>query len=157
MRYSILLAALLLSNAATAQSIDPKVQVRIDRILKKTPLIDGHNDIAEALQENYDFSVANLASGTERGSGENGAVFQGKLCGRGHKGEGGLALSCGGSSGAMSPSKGACGGLPIGTLRLWVFGQRATFVRNSQKREASCCGEQETSFFVARAAKLRQF
>jgi membrane dipeptidase len=66
MRYLILLAALLVSNAATAQSIDPKVKARIDRILKKTPLIDGHNDIAEALQENYNFRVANLASGTDR-------------------------------------------------------------------------------------------
>ena len=66
MRYLILLAALLVSNAATAQSIDPKVKARIDRILKKTPLVDGHNDIAEALQENYNFSVANLASGTDR-------------------------------------------------------------------------------------------
>ena len=66
MRHSVLLAALLLANAATAQSIDPKVQARIDRILKKTPLIDGHNDIAEALQENYNFSVANLASGTDK-------------------------------------------------------------------------------------------
>ena len=66
MRYSILLAGLLLSNAAAAQSIDPKVQARVDRILEKTPLIDGHNDIAEALQENYNFSVANLASGTDR-------------------------------------------------------------------------------------------
>ena len=66
MRYSVLLAALLLSNAANAQSIDPKVKARIDRILKQTPLIDGHNDIAEALQENYDYSVANLGSGTDR-------------------------------------------------------------------------------------------
>jgi len=66
MRYSILLAALLLPTAATAQSIDPRVKARIDRILKKTPLIDGHNDIAEALQENRDFSVANLASGTDK-------------------------------------------------------------------------------------------
>jgi membrane dipeptidase len=66
MRYLILLAALLVSNAAPAQSIDPKVKARIDRILKKTPLVDGHNDIAEALQENYNFSVANLASGTDR-------------------------------------------------------------------------------------------
>jgi membrane dipeptidase len=66
MRYAILLAALLLSNAATAQTIDPRVKARIDRILKKTPLIDGHNDIAEALQENYNFSVANLASGTDK-------------------------------------------------------------------------------------------
>ena len=66
MRYFALLAALLLSNMAAAQPIDPKVKARIDRILKKTPLIDGHNDIAEALGENHGFSVANLASGTDR-------------------------------------------------------------------------------------------
>ena len=34
---------------ANAQPIDPKVKARIDRILKATPLIDGHNDIAEQL------------------------------------------------------------------------------------------------------------
>ena len=48
------------------QPIDPKVQARIDRILKKSPLIDGHNDIAEQLQENHGYSVANLASGTDK-------------------------------------------------------------------------------------------
>jgi membrane dipeptidase len=37
------------SAQGISNSIDPKVQVRIDRILKKTPLIDGHNDIAELL------------------------------------------------------------------------------------------------------------
>ena len=66
MRYSVLLAAILLSSAATAQPVDPKVKARIDRILKKTPLIDGHNDIAEALGENHGYSVANLATGTDR-------------------------------------------------------------------------------------------
>ena len=66
MRHSILLAALLLSNTATAQPIDPAVQVRIDRILTKMPLVDGHNDIAEALKENFGSSVANLASGTDK-------------------------------------------------------------------------------------------
>ena len=56
---------MMLSTASTnAQSIDPKVQARIDRILKKTPLIDGHNDIAEQLAENYRRSVEGLASGT---------------------------------------------------------------------------------------------
>jgi len=67
MRSALLLAALLVSTAAHAQQpIDPKVQARIDRILKKTPLIDGHNDIAEQLQENHGYSVANLASGTDK-------------------------------------------------------------------------------------------
>ena len=67
MRSALLLAALLVSTAAQAQQpMDPKVQARIDRILKKTPLIDGHNDIAEQLQESHGYSVANLASGTDK-------------------------------------------------------------------------------------------
>jgi membrane dipeptidase len=60
-------AASLLSMPAAAQQIDqamsPGVQARIDRILKATPLIDGHNDIAEQLQ-NYGLKVDGLASGT---------------------------------------------------------------------------------------------
>ena len=65
MRHAVLLAALLLSSPALAQqSSDPRIQARVDRILKKTPLIDGHNDIAEQLSESHESSVANLASGT---------------------------------------------------------------------------------------------
>jgi membrane dipeptidase len=67
MRSALIIAALLVSSSAYAQQpIDPKVQARIDRILKKTPLIDGHNDIAEQLQESHGYSVANLASGTDK-------------------------------------------------------------------------------------------
>ena len=67
MRSSMLIAALLLTAPAFAeQPVDPRVQARIERILKATPLIDGHNDIAEALQENHSFSVSNLASGTDK-------------------------------------------------------------------------------------------
>jgi membrane dipeptidase len=63
----VLLASLLVSAPPlSAQPIDRTTQARIDRILKATPLIDGHNDIAEALQENHDFSVANLAGGTDK-------------------------------------------------------------------------------------------
>src|SRR5438270_5404248 len=62
----LLLAAMLVSTGASAQPIDPKVQTRIDRILKATPLIDGHNDIAEQLRENYGMKVAGLASGTDQ-------------------------------------------------------------------------------------------
>jgi len=51
---------------APAQPIDPKVQARIDRILKATPLIDGHNDIAEQLAENYKRNIAGLASDTDQ-------------------------------------------------------------------------------------------
>ncbi len=67
MRLSLMTALLLASTSLPAQQpIDAKVQARIDRILKQTPLIDGHNDIAEQLQESHGFSIANLASGTDK-------------------------------------------------------------------------------------------
>src|SRR5215210_1506072 len=53
-------------TAASAQPIDPKVAARIDRILKRTPLIDGHNDLPEQLADNYKSSVEGLASGTDK-------------------------------------------------------------------------------------------
>ena len=63
----LLSAALaMMPSIAGAQPIDPKVQARIDRILKATPLIDGHNDLAEQLRENYGLSVEGLASGTDK-------------------------------------------------------------------------------------------
>src|SRR5213082_2730849 len=62
----LLAAAMIMSSPAPAQSIDPKVQARIDRILKATPLIDGHNDLAEQLRENYQLSIEGLASGTDQ-------------------------------------------------------------------------------------------
>jgi membrane dipeptidase len=61
-----LLAAMLVASPASAQQIDPKVKARIDRILKATPLIDGHNDIAEQLRENYGMKIEGLASGTDQ-------------------------------------------------------------------------------------------
>lgn len=61
------LAGLLASPLlAQVPPIDPKIKARIDRILKRTPLIDGHNDIAEQLQESHGYSVAGLASGTNQ-------------------------------------------------------------------------------------------
>ena len=63
---ALLLIAMLIASPANARTIDPKVQARIDRILKATPLIDGHNDIAEQLREHYSLSVEGLASGTDR-------------------------------------------------------------------------------------------
>ena len=62
----LLLAVMLTASPASGQQIDPKVQARIDRILKATPLIDGHNDLAEQLRENYGLSVEGLASGTDK-------------------------------------------------------------------------------------------
>ena len=61
-------ACLLLTGAVggQAQAIDARTKARIDRILKATPLIDGHNDLPEQLAENYGRSVAGLASGTDQ-------------------------------------------------------------------------------------------
>ena len=64
----LLAGALAVSTGATAQPIPPQVKARIDRILKATPLIDGHNDLPEQLRENYDLSVEGLASGTDKRS-----------------------------------------------------------------------------------------
>ena len=63
---SLLFAALLATaTAATAQPIDSATQKRIDRILKRTPLIDGHNDLPWALREDFSSSTAGLEDGTE--------------------------------------------------------------------------------------------
>jgi membrane dipeptidase len=62
----LLAAALAMPTAASSQAIPPQVQARIDRILKATPLIDGHNDLAEQLRENYGLSIEGLASGTDK-------------------------------------------------------------------------------------------
>ncbi|MGH8571878.1 MAG: dipeptidase, partial [Gammaproteobacteria bacterium] len=48
------LAALGLAGAAAAQAPDA-VDRRIERILKTTPLIDGHNDLPWEIREKYDF------------------------------------------------------------------------------------------------------
>ncbi len=68
MKTAFLIAATLAAMAApvSAQQIDARTQARIDKILKATPLIDGHNDIAEQLAENHKRTVAGLASGTDR-------------------------------------------------------------------------------------------
>ena len=55
--------ALLGAAATNAQPIDPRVQARIDRILKRTPLIDGHNDLPWELRENHAGRVEDLAAG----------------------------------------------------------------------------------------------
>jgi membrane dipeptidase len=63
MRALIMLLALCASSAV-AQPIDRATQARIDRILKATPRIDGHNDIAEQLGEYHGGRTDRLASGT---------------------------------------------------------------------------------------------
>jgi len=72
-KLTLFAAALLAATAAPAFAapasansarIDPATRARIDRILAATPLIDGHNDIAEQLADYHDYTVAGLASGT---------------------------------------------------------------------------------------------
>ncbi len=58
--------ATMLAVPAAAQPIDAATSKRIDRILKRTPLIDGHNDLPGELREKYGSNVDNLASGTDR-------------------------------------------------------------------------------------------
>ncbi len=59
----VALALMLVGATAHAQAIDPRTQARIDRILKKTPLIDGHNDLPWELRENHESRVDGLESG----------------------------------------------------------------------------------------------
>ena len=67
--FTTLLAGLSLAFVtapAPAQPIDSRTMARIDRILKRTPLIDGHNDLPWALREEYELRVEGLESGTNR-------------------------------------------------------------------------------------------
>ena len=59
---SFLLLAIM-ATAAPAQTIDSRTQARIDRILRATPLIDGHNDLPGELRTAYKGSVEGLESG----------------------------------------------------------------------------------------------
>ncbi len=66
MRWSILFAAMIIATPAMAQApIDPRVKARIDRVLARTPLIDGHNDLPWALRQDHDYHVEGLESGSE--------------------------------------------------------------------------------------------
>lgn len=46
-------AVLALASAAHAD-VDPKIAARVDKVLKTTPLIDGHNDLAEQIRGRFD-------------------------------------------------------------------------------------------------------
>ena len=67
MRVPFLALGLLLATPAAAQPVDRATQARIDRLLRTTPLIDGHNDLPWELRQSRGSSVAGLASGTDRG------------------------------------------------------------------------------------------
>ena len=62
----ILAAALLAATPLSAQPIDPRVQARIDRVLMRTPLIDGHNDLPWALRQDHGSSIEGLAGGANQ-------------------------------------------------------------------------------------------
>ena len=65
MRSFVVLAAMISASPLTAQQpIEPRVQARIDRILKKTPLIDGHNDLPWELRQNHEYRTEGLERGT---------------------------------------------------------------------------------------------
>jgi membrane dipeptidase len=64
---SLGLAASLLASAAPASAapaLDPAVQKRVNRILARTPLIDGHNDLPWALREDFQSRTEGLERGT---------------------------------------------------------------------------------------------
>lgn len=76
MKKVLLTAALLMSSpavpapvggtATAPPAIDARTRARIDRILRATPLIDGHNDLPWELREKYAGNVDGLASGSDR-------------------------------------------------------------------------------------------
>jgi membrane dipeptidase len=47
------LALVLAPSLALAQDVTPRERARIERILRRTPLIDGHNDLPWALRQGY--------------------------------------------------------------------------------------------------------
>jgi len=44
-------ALVLAVGVAQAQTVDPKIAARVDKVLAKTPLIDGHNDVPWAIRQ----------------------------------------------------------------------------------------------------------
>jgi membrane dipeptidase len=63
----LLLCMMFVNFAAPAHAqIDPATQARIDRILKSTPLIDGHNDLPWEVRDNHKFSVEGLAANSDK-------------------------------------------------------------------------------------------
>jgi len=46
-------AGLLVASAVQAQPADPKIAARVERVLARTPLVDGHNDLAWEVRERF--------------------------------------------------------------------------------------------------------
>jgi membrane dipeptidase len=45
--------AVALGGVAQAQPVDPKIAARVDKVLAKTPLIDGHNDVPWGIRQRF--------------------------------------------------------------------------------------------------------
>ncbi|HEX7885104.1 MAG TPA: dipeptidase [Phenylobacterium sp.] len=52
--------ALAWAASASGQAIDPKIAARVDKVLAKTPLIDGHNDLPGAIRDRTGGDVGKL-------------------------------------------------------------------------------------------------
>jgi len=55
-------ALLLIAAQASAAPVapDPRIAARVDRVLKKTPVIDGHNDLAWEIRDVHGAKVESL-------------------------------------------------------------------------------------------------
>jgi membrane dipeptidase len=67
-RLALAAALAALPASAMSQTIDPAVKARIDRILKATPLVDGHNDLPWELRDKFGSRVetTDIAAGSDR-------------------------------------------------------------------------------------------
>src|SRR6185295_14365174 len=65
-RSAAFLAACLLSTVALAQP-PGAIDQRVERVLRETPIIDGHNDLPWELRTNYGSRVQGLDADTSRG------------------------------------------------------------------------------------------
>ncbi|HEX5123205.1 MAG TPA: dipeptidase, partial [Rhodanobacteraceae bacterium] len=68
MRRSILLISILVAATASANDAPDRIAARVDAVLTKTPVIDGHNDLPWNLRERFgsDLSKIDLASDTAK-------------------------------------------------------------------------------------------
>lgn len=60
------LALMLAPTIATAQAPTAQERARIERILRRTPLIDGHNDLPWALRGDHDGEIVDLTGDTRQ-------------------------------------------------------------------------------------------
>lgn len=68
MRRSILLLSILVAATASAKDAPDRIAARVDAVLTKTPVIDGHNDMPWNIRERFgsDLSKIDLASDTAK-------------------------------------------------------------------------------------------